>query len=254
MKVLNLIIKQEYFDEIISGEKKQEFREVKPTTVKKLIQLDEEGYEREDEYGNAIPVEYDAIKFAVGYRKDRDTALVEVKGVHSEIFTEPYMDEEGNAILFKCRGGKPIFFATDEDGYFLQDKDGKYIEVDEDYGAPMPVEGDEEGMIIEHAITYEYNERTWVAEQVVYDLGEILEQQVKEKPHTLCGGIVMPYIDPIPEPKKRFELRCHECDGSDYHCAYYDTREEAEAYIAARDKKDPQACLYEHLYVVERNI
>lgn len=31
MKTLTLIIKQCYFDEIIKGTKKQEFREVKPT-------------------------------------------------------------------------------------------------------------------------------------------------------------------------------------------------------------------------------
>ncbi len=34
MKTLNLIIKQVYFDQIINGTKTQEFREVKPTTIK----------------------------------------------------------------------------------------------------------------------------------------------------------------------------------------------------------------------------
>ncbi len=53
MKVLNLILKQKYFDAIMCGQKVQEFREVKPTTIKKLLQLDEEGYEIEDEFGNA---------------------------------------------------------------------------------------------------------------------------------------------------------------------------------------------------------
>ena len=49
MKVLNLIIKQKYFDAILAGRKVQEFREVRPTTVKKYIELDEDEFEKEDE-------------------------------------------------------------------------------------------------------------------------------------------------------------------------------------------------------------
>jgi hypothetical protein len=58
MKILNLIIKQFYFDEIIAGRKTQEFREIKPTTEKKYIEIDEEGYAVEDESGNAVPIKY----------------------------------------------------------------------------------------------------------------------------------------------------------------------------------------------------
>lgn len=102
MKVLNLIIRQKYYDLILSGQKVQEFREVKPTTIKKLLQLDDEGYEIVNEVGNSIPIHYDAILFAVGYNKDRDTALVEVKDEYSEIFVdeknEPieWQDEKGD--------------------------------------------------------------------------------------------------------------------------------------------------------------
>lgn len=123
MKTLNLIIKQVYFDQIINGTKTQEFREVKPTTIKKLLQLDEDGYEVEDENGNAIPIHYDAIQFYVGYNKDRDSALVEVKDEYCEIF----LDENNEPIIY-------------EDG---TDKDGNPLE--------------------------------WVAEQVVFNLGKVLE-------------------------------------------------------------------------------
>lgn len=123
MKTLNLIIKQVYFDQIINGTKTQEFREVKPTTIKKLLQLDEDGYELEDEKGNAIPIHYDAIQFYVGYNKDRDSALVEVKDEYCEIF----LDENNEPIIY-------------EDG---TDKDGNPLE--------------------------------WVAEQVVFNLGKVLE-------------------------------------------------------------------------------
>lgn len=123
MKVLNLIIKQKYFDAIMAGRKVQEFREVRPTTVKKYLQLDEDGYEKEDDKGNAIPIVYDAIRFYVGYNKDRDTALVEVKSAHTEIF----MDENDEPIIYEFKG------------------------------------------------------ETWVDEQVVYDLGKILEHNIREQ-------------------------------------------------------------------------
>ena len=69
MKILKLIIKQKYFDAILAGRKVQEFREVRPTTIKKLLQLDKDGYEVEDENGNAQPIHYDAIQFHVGLRQ-----------------------------------------------------------------------------------------------------------------------------------------------------------------------------------------
>ena len=129
MKILNLIIKQKYFDAIMVGRKVQEFREVRPTTIKKLLQLDEEGYEVEDEYGNAQPIKYDAIRFFVGYNKDRDSALVEVESAYCEIFVD---DDD-----------KPIVY---ESGV---DKDGNPLE--------------------------------WIAEQVVFNLGRILEKDIRDK-------------------------------------------------------------------------
>lgn len=129
MKILNLIIKQKYFDAIMAGRKVQEFREVRPTTIKKLLQLDEEGYEVEDEYGNAQPIKYDAIRFFVGYNKDRDSALVEIESAYCEIFVD---DDD-----------KPIVY---ESGV---DKDGNPLE--------------------------------WIAEQVVFNLGRILEKDIRDK-------------------------------------------------------------------------
>lgn len=113
MKVLNLIIKQVYFDAIMAGRKVQEFREVRPTTINKLLQLDEEGYEIEDEDGNAQPIKYDAIKFFVGYNKDRDWALVEVLGAHCEIF----VDENDEPITYeygKDKDGEPLVWVAEQ--------------------------------------------------------------------------------------------------------------------------------------------
>ena len=113
MKVLNLIIKQCFFDEIIKGTKKQEFREVRPTTIKKLLQLDKDGYEVEDENGNAQPIHYDAIQFHVGYNKDRDSALVEVLGAHCEIF----VDENNEPITYehgRDKEGNPLVWVAEQ--------------------------------------------------------------------------------------------------------------------------------------------
>ena len=123
MKVLNLIIKQKYFDAILAGRKVQEFREIRPTTYKKYVETDEDGAYFVDDDDNLIPLKYDAIRFFVGYNKDRDSALVEVVGVHTEVFT---------------------------------DKDG-------------------------NPIKYDYQGAEWWAEQIVYDLGKILERNIRDK-------------------------------------------------------------------------
>ena len=116
MKVLNLIIRQKYFDAILAGRKVQEFREVRPTTIKKLLQLDEEGFEIEDEHGNAQPIKYDAIQFFVGY--NRDSALVEVVGAHCEIFVddndEPITYEHG-----RDKDGQPLVWVAEQVVYDL---------------------------------------------------------------------------------------------------------------------------------------
>lgn len=120
MKVLNLIIKQNYLDEIIAGKKVLEFREVKPTTYKKYLELDSEGFEVEDEYHNSVPIKYDAIKFFAGYAKNRDWALVEVK----DTWVDMLADQEG-------------------------------------------------------VITYTYDNLDWVAQQITYSLGKVIEYQKK---------------------------------------------------------------------------
>ena len=106
MKVLNLIIRQKYFDAILAGRKVQEFREVRPTTIKKLLQLDEEGFEIEDADGNAQPIKYDAIQFYVGYNKDRDSA-------HCEIF----VDENNEPITYehgRDKDGNPLVWVAEQ--------------------------------------------------------------------------------------------------------------------------------------------
>jgi hypothetical protein len=72
MKVLTLNIKKMYFDEIMSGVKNIEYRQLKQTTLNKYTYLDESD-------GKRYLRRYDAIRFFVGYHKDRESALIQVK-------------------------------------------------------------------------------------------------------------------------------------------------------------------------------
>ena len=99
MEILNLIIKQKFFDEIMSGKKRQEYREIRPNTQKKYCQLDADGFCVEVN-GELQPKHYDAIRFFVGYKKDRASALVEVKDAKIELFE----DENHNLIEYKYQG------------------------------------------------------------------------------------------------------------------------------------------------------
>ena len=74
MKVLTLNIKKIYFDEIMSGAKKIEYREMKQTTLNKYTYLDETD-------GKRYLRRYDALRLFVGYNKDRESALVQVTDI-----------------------------------------------------------------------------------------------------------------------------------------------------------------------------
>lgn len=99
MNILTLIIKQKFFDEIIKGTKKQEFREIRPNSQVKYCDLDEEGFCKEVD-GVLQPRKYDAIRFYVGYNKDRTTALVKVASANIELLE----DENGDLIEYEDKG------------------------------------------------------------------------------------------------------------------------------------------------------
>lgn len=127
---LYLTIKQQYFDQIMDGSKTEEYREIKETTYKKYLEVDEAGnilfsldaiseeelnsYEELDQYyiynnGECpfIPKQnlwY--LNLAVGYNKVRDTALVEVRDITFEVAK----DKHGNpARFFAGEGGAATF-------------------------------------------------------------------------------------------------------------------------------------------------
>lgn len=99
---LYLPIKQTYFDQIVKGEKREETREIKAgVTANKYLQkgndgryllnadVTEQGKEYfVDDYNDGrfpfLPKQYKYLSLAVGYAKERDTAIVEVVGFSFE--------------------------------------------------------------------------------------------------------------------------------------------------------------------------
>lgn len=100
---LYLPIKQIYFDQIMAGTKKEEYREVKyGITSSRYLQRDALGNlvlnpscteeDKEyyvDDYNNGnfpfLPKPFKYLALAVGYAKERDTALVEVTDISFQV-------------------------------------------------------------------------------------------------------------------------------------------------------------------------
>lgn len=105
---LYLPIKKVYFDQILSGEKDKEYREIKDTTFKKYLEVWKEGKDEGIEFDEKkaepsvianssndpmiwnngvypyLPKDVKFLDLAVGYAKNRDTATVEVKNITFE--------------------------------------------------------------------------------------------------------------------------------------------------------------------------
>ena len=71
LKVLTLTIEKQYFEAIVKGEKTEEYRELKQTTLNKYTYIDEAD-------GKRYLKRFDALRLYVGYHSDRDSAVVQV--------------------------------------------------------------------------------------------------------------------------------------------------------------------------------
>lgn len=115
-KTLTLSIKQIYFDEIASGKKKKEFRDIHARNGKKYIRYVCQGvrYENandipagcDDEIG-LEPVQYDYIKFLTGaYSGKRPWMIVEVEDIEIELFAD---EKTGEFITYEYEGETYIY-------------------------------------------------------------------------------------------------------------------------------------------------
>lgn len=73
LNVLKLVIKKKDFEQIVSDEKKEEYRELKQTTLNKYTYIDESD-------GKRYLKRYDVLRLCVGHDSDMDSAVVEVIG------------------------------------------------------------------------------------------------------------------------------------------------------------------------------
>ena len=132
MKTLTLNLKRIYFDQILSGEKTHEYRDIFPENAKKFVYYtigdrtfaaDEELPSEEECPGDIIPhpVKYDYIKFLTGaYSGKRPYMIVEVKDAQINFIK----DENGEQIIVLDEATGIEFIAAQLD-YTL----GKIIEV-----------------------------------------------------------------------------------------------------------------------------
>ncbi len=80
MKVLHLTLKKKWFDMIASGEKKEEYRELKDYWCKRFCNNSWYTYEPEI-LVHAIDKFYDVVIFKNGYSKTAPTVKLECKGI-----------------------------------------------------------------------------------------------------------------------------------------------------------------------------
>lgn len=97
MKENYLIIKRPFLEKILSGDKTEEFREVRPTTASRYIEF-KDGVNDIDNIQS--PVHYDALRLVNGYGKSRSEILVEVKDAELIFIT----DEDGNDATYQHKG------------------------------------------------------------------------------------------------------------------------------------------------------
>ncbi len=98
MRTLTLSIKQDFFNEILSGAKNFEQREITPKNAKKYCLLNEKGETYRDEKGFVAVRPYDQLKIYTGaYKGKRKGLIVEVVGAEVIIPT----DEEGYEIEYE---------------------------------------------------------------------------------------------------------------------------------------------------------
>lgn len=80
MYVLKLVVKKKWFDMIVSGEKTEEYREIKPYWIDKLVNQDADsgfiGYANEEKkqpkvFGEIEYIPFTHVLFFHGYSKNR---------------------------------------------------------------------------------------------------------------------------------------------------------------------------------------
>ena len=85
-RVLHLTLKRRWFDMIASGEKREEYREIKPYWTRRLA---------------ALGVEYSTVQFRNGYRADSPKVTVKIEGIFVGIGRKEWGASEGRVYIIR---------------------------------------------------------------------------------------------------------------------------------------------------------
>lgn len=80
MKILHLTLKVKWFSMIASGEKLEEYREIKKHWISRLAHTFIHHHDESGDWFTFKPIDYDIIRFKNGYAKDAPTMDVEYHG------------------------------------------------------------------------------------------------------------------------------------------------------------------------------
>ena len=112
-KVLNLVVSKQWFEKIVSGEKTEEYREIKPYWASRLVKQAESGEVLFDEFGGYCCVigkleykPYTHVLFINGYRKDSPRIEKEIESItigkaKKGLCPDKWLDTEFFIIKFK---------------------------------------------------------------------------------------------------------------------------------------------------------
>jgi hypothetical protein len=90
MKTLHLTILRAYFDEILQGKKKEEYREASPYWLRRLKQ----------EADHRRPLTFTHVAFRNGYNPDSPSLTIELEDIELMTFRQPQGKKERLFVLF----------------------------------------------------------------------------------------------------------------------------------------------------------
>lgn len=87
MKILHLTLKRKWFEMIAAGEKKEEYREIKPYWISRLTRHEYHSYGQLElikalRRKETFRRDYNIVQFRNGYSKNSPTMKVELLGIH----------------------------------------------------------------------------------------------------------------------------------------------------------------------------
>lgn len=102
--ILDLVIDQDIFNRILNGKLNHMSCEINTTVSRKLVETESDGIPVWSGDFNSIPLHYDAIRFYAGRNRGRDSMLVEVTDIYTEISVI-----DGDQVVYRRLNGEDWF-------------------------------------------------------------------------------------------------------------------------------------------------